>query len=143
MAEVKRYYNATGVFKVAYTYKGVVYVGPFPEEWAKDHIADTGPNECGNCAFSGSIYHGGRLEGKMFLGYCANCAKIYGGERGQGLIGFGDENPGMMYYPTIYDMYMKDVDLDSLDTSEVSSEAKGVEFDTWYCQSDMDLMAEE
>ena len=137
MAEVKRYYNATGL--VNYTYKGVVYAGPFPEEWAKDHMVNTGPNECGNCACYGSTYHGGRLEGKMFLGYCGNCAKNYGGERGRGLVGFGEENPDpdIEDYPSIYDTYMKGVDVASLDTSEVSSDAKGSEFDTWYCQSDM------
>ena len=137
MAEVKRYYNATGLL-VNYTYKGVVYAGPFPEEWAKDHMVNTGPNECGNCACYGSTYHGGRLEGKMFLGYCANCAKNYGGKRGRGLVGFGEENPDpdIEDYPSIYDMYMKGVDVASLDTSEVSSVVKGSEFNTWYCHID-------
>ena len=136
MAEVKRYYNATGLFVVNYTYNGVVYVGPFPEEWAKNHIPNTGPNECGNCVDYGSICSGRK---KMFLGYCANCARDYGGERGRGLIGFGEENPGMMCYPSIYDMYMKEVNLESLDTSEVSNVTKSTEFDMWYYESDMDM----
>lgn len=133
MSEVKRYYNATGSFLVNYTYKGVVYVGTFPEEWAKTHLKNTGPNECGNCECFGSIYHGMRLNGKMFLGYCANCAKDYNGERGRGLVGLGEENPDMSDYPSIYDTYMKGIDLTQLDAIE----KKGAEFDEWYSNSDM------
>lgn len=134
MSDVKRYYDSMGLVCLYYTYNGAVYVGAFPEEWAKTNKANTGPNECGNCAFYGSI---GEFGNKKFIGYCANCAKDYDGERGRGLIGFGEENNIMSCYASIYDTYMKCVDLKRIETTELSSEINGPEFDMWHCQSNV------
>ena len=42
------------------------YDSHFPQEWAFNHLPDTGPDMCGNCARYGHI-HG------AFICYCANC----------------------------------------------------------------------
>ena len=142
MEDVKMYFElGTDVVKY-YKYRGVVYVGQFPVEWALDHLPNTGPNKCGNCSFFGSIYYCGRIDGKMFLGYCANCAKDYGGKRGRGLVGGGEEVAGeevtgeefteMMEYPSIYDTYMKGVDVNRMDTTEVSLTMTTEESEMWY-----------
>jgi hypothetical protein len=68
-----------------YSYDGELYCGTFPEEWVLNHMPDTGPKECKNCAHYGS-WNG------VFLGYCANCARlVYNGERGCGFIDIGRE----------------------------------------------------
>jgi len=63
----------------------IVYHECFPEEWLDTHAPGTGPKECANCRWYGS------LDG-MFIGYCMNCAQyVYEGERGRGLYGDGLE----------------------------------------------------
>jgi hypothetical protein len=65
----------------------IVYHECFPEEWLDTHAPGTGPKECANCRWYGSL-------GGIFLGYCVNCAQyIYNGERGRGLYGDGLEIP--------------------------------------------------
>ena len=64
----------------------VIYVGGFPLEWATAHECGTGPMECVNCAYYGS------LNG-VFVGYCVNCAQnVYKGSRGLGFLGDGHED---------------------------------------------------
>jgi hypothetical protein len=87
-----------------YSYDEELYCGTFPEEWVLDHFPDTGPRECGNCAYYGS-WNG------VFLGYCANCAIVYNGERGHGFIDIGkecdyDHDVGG---PSVFDTYLKDL----------------------------------
>jgi len=85
-----------------YSYNEELYCGTFPEEWVLDHFPDTGPKECKNCAYYGS-WNG------VFLGYCANCAYMYNGERGQGFIDIGKEcdyNPELCG-PSVFDTYLK------------------------------------
>ena len=53
-----------------YSYNGILYTITFPYEWAKKHIATTGPEECLNCKKYG-FYNG------VFVGYCYNCATDY------------------------------------------------------------------
>jgi len=132
MEDVKMYFELGTDFVKNYKYKGIVYAGQFPVEWALDHLPDTGPDECGNCRFYGSIHYCGRIDGKMFLGYCANCAKVYGGKRGRGLVGGGEEVMEMMEYPSIYDTYMKGVDVNRMDTTEVSLTMTTEESEMWY-----------
>jgi hypothetical protein len=86
-----------------YSYDEELYCGTFPEEWAQTHLPDTGPKECGNCAYYGS-WNG------VFLGYCTNCAQyVYNGERGHGFIYIGKEcdyNPEVCG-PSVFDTYLK------------------------------------
>jgi len=90
-----------------YSYDGELYCGTFPEEWVLDHFPDTGPRECGNCAYYGS-WNG------VFLGYCANCAIVYNGERGHGFIDIGREGDGSWDFPSVFDTYLKDVSPDDV-----------------------------
>jgi hypothetical protein len=64
-----------------YLYKGFWYYCKFPVEWAQTHLPHTGPNECDNCAYHGSVH-----EGTIFVGYCLNCAdRVYHFTRGPGM----------------------------------------------------------
>jgi len=84
-----------------YSYDEELYCGTFPEEWVLDHFPDTGPRECGNCAYYGS-WNG------VFLGYCANCAQFaYNGERGRGFIDFGKEYDYNPDFLSVFDTYLK------------------------------------
>jgi len=85
-----------------YSYDEELYCGTFPEEWVLDHLPDTGPKECKNCACYGS-WNG------VFLGYCINCARyVYNGERGRGFIDIGRENADYNG-SSVFDTYLKDV----------------------------------
>lgn len=72
----------------------------FPKEW--EHLPHTGPESCNGCAFYGT------LEDE-FIGYCANCAGEYDGERGPGLLGDGLELclNDMVNTLSIYKTYLK------------------------------------
>ena len=62
-----------------YIYDDELYCPTFPLEWARNHLLDSGPKNCSNCAYFGS--HLG-----VFVGYCANCAVyVYCRSRGKGL----------------------------------------------------------
>jgi septum formation inhibitor MinC len=62
-----------------YVYDDELYCPTFPLEWARNHLLDSGPKNCANCAYFGS--HLG-----VFVGYCANCAVyVYCRNRGKGL----------------------------------------------------------
>lgn len=90
-----------------YSYEEELYCGTFPEEWAEDHLSDTGPKECKNCACYGS-WNG------VFLGYCANCAQyVYNGERGRGFIDIGRESADYNG-PSVFDTYLEGVSLDDV-----------------------------
>jgi len=75
-----------------YEVNGVKYDSRFPEEWAKNHLTvvlgetnepdavfTTGPEECKNCQFYGSLCG-------VFVGYCSNCAGEYNYLRGGGFL---------------------------------------------------------
>ena len=98
------YHNRNGT-RAYYSHNEELYGGTFPEEWAENHAEGTGPKECRNCNDFGS-WNG------VFIGYCANCAYVYNGTRGRGLMGLGKENddPSVLEYPSIYSTYLKDVD---------------------------------
>lgn len=62
-----------------YMIESYKYAHDFSKEWAQNHMEGTGPEQCNNCYWYGSI------DG-VFMGYCLNCAEdIYNGERGPGL----------------------------------------------------------
>ena len=88
-----------------YQIGNVKYHSRFPREWAENHWTETGPEDCDNCAYNGS------LNG-VFIGYCVNCADyVYNGERGNGLWGGGldfDQDNGL----SIYDTYLSGLTLD-------------------------------
>jgi hypothetical protein len=94
-----------------YSYDYILYHKNFPEEWAKSHAtADAGPSVCYNCVDYGCINN-------VFIGYCANCAQfVYNGTRGRGFISVGieDDEPDAQDYPSIFETYMKDVDIDKI-----------------------------
>ena len=98
-----------------YYYDGELYTRTFPIEWAKNHLPDTGPKECGNCALLG-CWNG------VFIGYCLNCSFYeYNGERGRGFIE-GKEYDGKVFddeeliksYASAFDTYLKDINLDDI-----------------------------
>jgi hypothetical protein len=87
-----------------------IYHPKFPEEWAENHEDSTGPEQCLNCAMYGTINN-------IFIGYCANCAHYtYNGIRGRGFIDNGIENDEIevMDYESVFDTYLKDVNIKSL-----------------------------
>jgi len=66
--------------------KKVIYHSKFPGHWKETHIAGTGPEQCDNCNYHGSL-------GGEFIGYCANCADYqYHGTRGKGFHRNGKED---------------------------------------------------
>jgi len=67
-----------------YSYDGELYTDTFPYDWAENHIPNTGPKDCANCAEYGS-WNG------VFVGYCPNCALDYDGKRGSGFSSYGEE----------------------------------------------------
>ena len=84
----------------------IIYFGRFPYEWAMNHKPLTGPSECEQC-FKNGMYH------DVFLGYCMSCAiDSYGGLRGRGFVSPGIENHYDSRIQSVFDTYLKDVDLD-------------------------------
>jgi hypothetical protein len=82
-----------------------IYHENFPQEWAVNHEPGTGPEECNNCAYFGSI-------GDVFIGYCANCAAyVYEGSRGRGFVGDGIEctDDDAMQYTSAFDTYLQGI----------------------------------
>ena len=57
-----------------YSYDGELYTRTFPHHWAENHLTNTGPKECRNCAKYGG-WNG------VFVAYCINCANVYKGIR--------------------------------------------------------------
>jgi len=119
-----------------YIYNEELYDNRFPKEWAMNHFEGTGPKECRTCMENGS-WNG------VFIGYCDNCAIFdYHGERGRGfyqesieflgyasLLASSEEKiycqENVLKYPSVFDTYLKDVDLDTVgDTDMVDSAAK-------------------
>ena len=90
-----------------YLYDYQWYHEKFPEDWAICPKEGTGPGQCENCTDYGCI-------NGIFIGYCVNCALYdYDGSRGRGFINVGVEytdNEGPEF-PSIFDTYLKDVDI--------------------------------
>jgi len=94
----------TAMNEETYLIGGIHYHSRFPREWADDHLDGSGPENCANCEYFGS------LNG-VFIGYCGNCADyVYNGERGRGIMETGvefDRNGESMY-----DTYLSGLTLD-------------------------------
>jgi hypothetical protein len=104
-----------------YSYDDELYHNSFPEEWAMNHVAGTGPKECGNCKYVGH-WNG------VFIGYCGNCAKyVYLGERGCGFIELGKELYKHNDCVSAFETYLKDVNLDDIGDTDFFDSAKVVE----------------
>ena len=87
-----------------YQIGNVKYHAKFPKGWAENHLEETGPEECENCPYYGS------LSG-VFIGYCGKCAdQVYGGTRGRGLWEGGIECNS--HWESIYDTYLFGYTLD-------------------------------
>ena len=94
-----------------YSYRGQLYINQFPQMWATSHVAETGPEECENCAFYGS-WNG------VFIGYCMNCAKyIYEFQRGHGFIDHGEEVELDIPQLRAMETYLNGVNLDEIETA--------------------------
>jgi len=117
-------YNPLEIRKVGkniYSYDNELYDINFPEEWALSHKEDTGPKECPNCAYFGSI-------GGTFFAYCVNCADSeYNFTRG----------PGMWYNycelytdkaHSIFDTYMKGIELEKIGDKDMNSDKVNTNF---------------
>jgi hypothetical protein len=92
-----------------YSFREELYCGTFPEEWARTHKPGTGPHDCRECLRKGS-WNG------VFIGYCFQCADLYGGERGPGFVEQGEENRHSPYYEksSAFNTYLKGIALDSI-----------------------------
>jgi hypothetical protein len=92
-------------------FDGFKYHLNFPDEWILDELPYTG-RQCWNC-----VGHGDKCGYAMWrgivIGYCANCALSYEGERGRGFIGFGIEEL-RPEYKTACSLYLGGVDFETL-----------------------------
>ena len=112
-------YNPLEIRYIGYTdgyfYDNEIYDIHFPEKWAMSHKPYTGPKECENCAFFGSI-------GGHFFGYCVNCAEYeYNFERGPGLYDYYTEFTNNDH-PSIFETYMKGVKLENIGDKDMNTD---------------------
>lgn len=85
-----------------------MYHNNFPNQWRETHLPGTGPEDCSNCAYFGSV-------NGLFIGYCANCAVYkYNGTRGRGFIDIGVEHitEETLGFQSVFDTYLFEVELD-------------------------------
>lgn len=98
---------------------GFKYHLNFPDEWILDELPHTG-RECWNCVGKDEDCGYAMWRG-IVLGYCANCALDYEGERGRGFCGFGIEAPRHKY-KSAFTLYLGEVDFESLGDLEANPE---------------------
>ena len=92
-------------------FEGFKYHLNFPDEWILDELPHTG-RQCWNCV--GKDDHCGYAMWRgIVLGYCANCAVDYEGERGRGFWGCGIEIHRDKY-ESAFTLYLGVVDFESL-----------------------------
>jgi len=118
-----------GEFKQFYTFgkEGMKYDVNFPLGWSVKHLPHTGPEECEQCATNG-CYSG------VFVGYCEQCAQIYGEERGCAGGGF---RYGREMYPqrpeSATARYLNDVSYQEIGTSATVKRASEFDQSSKYC----------
>jgi hypothetical protein len=103
-----------------YVHKECLYSVYFPEKWAVETIECTGPECCPTCQEFG-FWNG------VFIAYCYQCAvHCYRGERGRGMIGCGIEATyeDTMHIPSMFETYLKDVDLDMIGDTNLEDTRK-------------------
>ena len=103
-----------------YSYDNELYDIRFPEDWAKTHLPETGPKECSNCA------HFGTING-VFCGYCITCAEDYDFSRGPGFW-FNYTELSSKNVPSIFQTYLKDVDLRDIGDSDFNTDEYNEQF---------------
>ena len=114
-----------------YLYDHQWYHVNFPKKWAVNHSDGTGPGQCNNCAFYGSI-------NGIFIGYCSNCAIYdYNGTRGRGFIDNGIENNSDINVESAFDTYLKGIDIHSIrpicqDEDETTNDDNNTSYDAVY-----------
>jgi hypothetical protein len=94
------------------TYRGFKYHLNFPNGWIINEEPFTG-RECNNCVGNDNSPGFAMWRG-IILGYCANCAFHYNGNRGRGFYAHAVEfirpnNVG----DSVFDTYLKDIDLEN------------------------------
>lgn len=94
------------------TYGDFRYHLNFPNKWILDEREHTG-RACWNCVGNCPENPGFAMWRGIILGYCANCAKDYDGERGRGFIGFGVENENYDVLSAFH-TYLEGVKLDEI-----------------------------
>lgn len=109
---IERYEN----YKVFGDFK---YHVNFPDEWILNELPNTG-RQCWNCVGKYDDCGYAMWRG-IILGYCANCAEDYEGERCRGFMGFGVE--ALRYkYSSAFTLYLGEVDFENLGDIEVNPE---------------------
>ena len=114
-----------------YAHEGIIYIGTFPEEWATNHIEDTGPHDCENCVYFGTVKN-------VFIGYCANCADyIYEGSRGKGFIDtliedVAPETHDENLYQSAFDTYLKNINVDNINIEDIYEEEENSPYAKYY-----------
>ena len=118
-----------GEFKQFYTFgkEGMKYDVNFPLGWSVKHLPNTGPENCEICATDG-CYSG------VFVGYCEQCAHIYGEERGCAGGGF---RYGREMYPqqpeSANARYLKDVSYQEIGISATVKRESAFDQSSKYC----------
>jgi hypothetical protein len=100
--EIKEGYKAFGGFK---------YHLNFPDEWILNELPDTG-RQCWNCVGK-KDNRGHAMWRGIIIGYCANCAPSYEGQRGRGFLGLGIEKI-LHKYKSACSLYLGAVDFETL-----------------------------
>ena len=110
ITDFKYYYN-NGELQ-CYLYKGIAYIGTWPEYWAKfqyetGEMFGTGPAHCRFCRLAGS-------KGGLMIAPCIDCAPRYNDyELGPGFNKFRQEATLIINgkpVPSVYELHMKYVD---------------------------------
>ena len=106
-----KFYYKNGELQ-CYLYKGIAYIGTWPEYWAKfmyeyGEMNETGPAHCRLCRLAGS-------KGGLMIAPCINCASCYNDfELGPGFNKFRKEATLIVNgkpVPSVYELHMKYVD---------------------------------
>lgn len=122
-----------------YVHKDCLYSVYFPEKWAVEPIECTGPECCPTCQEFG-FWNG------VFIAYCYHCAvHFYHGERGRGMIGCGVEANNYadtMHIPSMFETYLKDIDLDTVGDTNIEDTRKRLTDDHSNMQSVIDFQNE-
>ena len=95
------------------TFAGFKYHLNVPDEWILNELPRTG-RDCWNCVGNREQEdtNGFAMWRGIILGYCANCAHVYGGERCKGFVGFGVEDIDNRF-ESAHSVYLDTIDFES------------------------------
>ena len=101
----------------------------FPQDWANNHLPDTGPDVCLNCACYGQI-HG------VFVCYCSNCYSQYNNNsRGDEIFNTKTTSETELWKKC---PHMKDVKIEDIGYSDYWPEYCNSEFENNYDDDNTD-----